>query len=1137
LSTFRWVVTAVVAAAVLAAPAADARPYRSPGYKGTRSAPATLPVQPPAALSLGDGGIRPQVLVDDAGTAHIVWSEPQVDTADVTRYCRVKRGAGACDVVHALIPDQSSAGGDHSRYNDETSGPRVLVVGDQVVVLTFRYPNVIATPSGGTSDRNTYLFASSDGGTTFGPEALVGRGELSGEPVVFGTPDAPRIGLISDTQTGGPFVQAISAGRYESARADLGDQGYSSSLARFGGTSVIAAFHELDGRTRVRAWNGQGDVHDAANWSEQVLPGEDPRLAGGPAGIFLVNREGNDLRVRSIGADGGVGEAQTVQASQGTSRADFFQDGSGKLGLAVRRTTEAGDTELVLRSSTDGVRWSPGQVLQRVPFAEGLNSTDIAATSDGGGFAVSHVGNGGRPGRILATALGRQAATGLPGLGGLAGGGGDPSVVETCQRIKFGSASVLSEEGCLLGVAGQANVKVSEGILRLNGLEIVPDAGVKIMLNARERSINTTGKVTVQLRAPGIEPIVLWHEELHINLKAERKTAAQFKTAQAGDGGCQGQLLANFNQAVDVKGFPVRGGVRVYMGADSSCIPVSLELPKAFGGIRGNAVLRADNARGLQLDTLHFEVNQAFLGPLLVEELLVDYRAAGDEWRGKVNLGLPPQPGGPKLGAAVVFQGGAFKEGSFTITPLPWPGIGLDPFATSYLTRFFGSFALEPVKIGGGVDFGILPVPPDQYTFTITGEMDVTFADPVKLHVTGRGALFGFPIASEELTLTSDGFVRANGHLELDLDVVSASGMVEAFVDASSKQWGGKASGEVCIGDVICPGGKAVVSTIGVGACQEVLVPYGFGYRWGASIDEIETFFGSCDLSGYEVKPPPAKVRTAQGGGAAAFTVPAGERLTSLRLTGAGGSPRVVLVSPSGERIAPSGDLNAAGAPAYASSPGTGPETFVAIPRPAAGNWIAEPEPGSPAVTAIAQARELPQPRVSARVRGRGRTRTLAYTATRRAGLSVTFLEAGPNGTRRIGTTERARGTLRFTPADGLGRRRTITAVITQGGIPREERSVGSYTAPPDARPGPVAGLSVRRRGRTLTARWRRLATAHAYSVRIDLPDGRRLLRLLPARTTTLRIGVPRSGRIGVSVTARNRGGRVGKAARVTLRR
>ncbi|HUO70349.1 MAG TPA: hypothetical protein VMU39_06200, partial [Solirubrobacteraceae bacterium] len=71
--------------------------YRSPGYSGVRTAPKTLPAQPLMPISLGANGRNPQVLVDAAGTAHIVWTEEGGSGADVTRYCRLRRGSKVCD--------------------------------------------------------------------------------------------------------------------------------------------------------------------------------------------------------------------------------------------------------------------------------------------------------------------------------------------------------------------------------------------------------------------------------------------------------------------------------------------------------------------------------------------------------------------------------------------------------------------------------------------------------------------------------------------------------------------------------------------------------------------------------------------------------------------------------------------------------------------------------------------------------------------------------------------------------------------------------------------------------------------------------------------------------------------------------
>ncbi len=119
---------------------------------------------------------------------------------------------------------------------------------------------------------------------------------------------------------------------------------------------------------------------------------------------------------------------------------------------------------------------------------------------------------------VTASPFGSQSKTGLPGLGALAGGGLEPGTSIGCSEVTFGAVRVLAEAGCLLTAPGRPGVVVSEGMLRLNGLEIVPDAGVKILVGARQRTIDTTGTVTVQLRAGG-GPIVLFRGELHIRRK------------------------------------------------------------------------------------------------------------------------------------------------------------------------------------------------------------------------------------------------------------------------------------------------------------------------------------------------------------------------------------------------------------------------------------------------------------------------------------------------------------------------------------------------------------------------------------------------------------------------------------------
>src|SRR3954452_16315667 len=118
--------------ALVAAGSADAAGvYRSPGYKGTRKSPQVTPQAPPTPINVGTGE-KPSVLVDAAGTAHIVWNEPRGDDADAVGYCRLKRGASVCEVRKDLVPTGPDDGRGGALFDSEVCRPQVFAVGDQV---------------------------------------------------------------------------------------------------------------------------------------------------------------------------------------------------------------------------------------------------------------------------------------------------------------------------------------------------------------------------------------------------------------------------------------------------------------------------------------------------------------------------------------------------------------------------------------------------------------------------------------------------------------------------------------------------------------------------------------------------------------------------------------------------------------------------------------------------------------------------------------------------------------------------------------------------------------------------------------------------------------------------------------------
>lgn len=1115
----RCAVVAILAVAALGTPHAAARSsLQTPGYRGITRAPPLLPQEPLSPITISGAGVAPNVLVDAAGTAHIVWNEGRGADQDVLRYCRLKRGARECDAGHSLIPPLDTSDGANSpQSNADFDGPRVVALGDELGLLTRRAFRTTG-PDGETVHSPMYLFLSQDGGTTFNPPAMVGTGPLSGEPGVFGAPDAPRIGLISDTETGGPFFQAIGPGRFTRALPSFGGDGIDSSVTRNGDLPVVA-YRDLNGTTFVKSWSGQGDIHDPGTWSTATIPNtEDPLLASGPKGVYLMTAQADTARdhvVRSFTPPSTFGPPVKVSDSNTVGRRDFFQDPSGTL-FATFVDSATDRAQLVARSSSDGRRWSARSVLAQAAAGSDVWSSDLGAAGDGGGFAIAHLAPGGAEGPIVAARFGEAAATGQPGLGSLAGGVADPTIVERCQRLEFVAVDIVAPEGCLLSAADRPGVKVSEGTIRLNGLELVPDSGVKIIINARARTIDSTGDVTVQLHAPGTSPVVLAKDILHIKLPSGGPPRES--------GGCRGQLLHGFDGGRAVlKGFPIAGTIEPILQEDSVCIPISLELPKVFGGVRGDATLRASNQRGLHLESLDIRANTIALGPVLMRDLRISYKAAGDEWTGGANLTFPP---GWTAGATVTFRAGEFRGASITLGFHP----GIPIFSGVFLNRVTAGFKADPLELTAGVRVGAFPLPAyDVFVIAVDGRLVASFGDPFRLEIGGSLAILGFNFASAEVVIRSDGYFHAKAGLRINLKVISVAGTAEIFVDGPNEAFGGSAEASVAIFGFKIGNAEVVLSSKALGVCGPSGIPFidaGFVIVWG---EEAKPLWGDCDLDEYKVPLNGRRaVRAAQAG---SINVPANTPTTSLRVTGQGGVPSVVVVTPAGERVTPS----AAGGPGVQAVAVASPDenaTYVALPQPAAGTWRVEAAPDSVPIAGIGSANALPDPKVTGELSRASRTaRTLKWRFANAEGRTLTFVEKGVAGERVIGTGNGTSGTIRFLPGEGPKGKRTIAAVVNQNDTPRHRIELGSYTSPGPPKPGPVRRVTARRVRKGVAVSWPAVPGAPEYIVRADVSDGRRLAFVTSKRTLRIK-DIARFERVRVRVQVRGRNGRLGRAVR-----
>lgn len=277
-----------VAALPGAAIARHAPSYHTPGYRGSHRLPRVKPrVRAPLTIGTGE---NPSILVDGAGTAHIVWNEPVPGQADQLHYCRLPRGATACTASKVLPVDQPDALGNSPETNNDTEGPRALTVGNELLVLSNRTPNVVPEPGCNdpdpsacpSSDSNDYRFTSEDGGDSFGAPGVIGTNPVGFGAVTFGS-GSPFIGTLASEPGQGLTFQAVHTGQFGNATASFGDaaaggNGSCCLLAVDSATQHPVVALSSGGQIVVREWDGTGSPDDLAHWSTSPsFPGSGSR--------------------------------------------------------------------------------------------------------------------------------------------------------------------------------------------------------------------------------------------------------------------------------------------------------------------------------------------------------------------------------------------------------------------------------------------------------------------------------------------------------------------------------------------------------------------------------------------------------------------------------------------------------------------------------------------------------------------------------------------------------------------------------------------------------------------------------------------------------------------------------------------
>ncbi len=348
-----------------------------------------LPVAARAAAPLTIGtGHKPGVAVDAAGTAYLAWFGAETSVSSL-QFCRLPRGASAC--AHR---------GQITTPGTSLSRPFVTVSGSNVRVVQYRYGL-----SPGRFDE-VFEYVSTDGGNSFPTTRTIGV--IPFDEAVQGPGDTISAATLATTE--GLQFQNMPLGGASAGEALAllsPNHPYNGTVGLIDAGTPLTAFSNGDSQTQFRRYDGSGEINDVANWTPAVDIGyaDYPRLAGGPAGLFLLaGTPTSGLEVRRYNGTG-FGPGVALAASGDDAQDHITQDAAGRL-HAVFPQRAADGLHLIHATSDDGASWRSGTVL--VEAGNAIDSLRAAVAPDHVGvvaWATASIGNA----DIRVTAIGPEA--------------------------------------------------------------------------------------------------------------------------------------------------------------------------------------------------------------------------------------------------------------------------------------------------------------------------------------------------------------------------------------------------------------------------------------------------------------------------------------------------------------------------------------------------------------------------------------------------------------------------------------------------------------------------------------------------------------------------------------------------------
>lgn len=446
------------------------------------------------------------------------------------------------------------------------------------------------------------------------------------------------------------------------------------------------------------------------------------------------------------------------------------------------------------------------------------------------------------------------------------------------------------------------------------------------------------------------------------------------------------------------------------------------------------------------------------------------------------------------------------------------------------------SFASTPSYVAGALGVSFLPhvqinSDVDGYFALLTGTGKFSSErEGIAATVDGALTIANQPIGNATLVHQSwDGVNKLSGNLSV------SAGPYGAFFDVTDGEFRPGAATAIRVDGVVrvpfTPqgAGRVLIGDNGIVGClgkEGVQSGAVFMYALGRFVTDE-----SCDIGKWEKAITSRRSVSAKSGRMVSEPVmidlPAKLPAARFAVRGIGSAPQVVVRGPDGFALTSPADgtgINDARVLLY-SDPAD-QTTYVTITAPAGGRWSIEQGPSSSTILDVRSAHGLPQPQVSGKVKrvtgGRSARRTLTWRLRPIPGQNVQFVERGAFGSRPIiRAVVKATGSVAFTPAPGRGGVRRILAVVSQGGMPRAELIVATFTAPTPpvlVRPKQV---TISRTGATVTVRLARQPAATSYTVQLRMSDGRRRIVRTSRPSASFR-GIPAAMTGTVRVWASN---------------